>query len=127
MHGKIYKLLPEHITREINKHLQKGGRYSFAPAFSSHNPNHLKDRNRDICKRYNEIKDIVKISEEFGITQRWVRSILKENGITIQLKTISRVNEVKMMLKLGMGVTAIKKKTGYSRPWIYKIKKEEEL
>jgi len=126
--GRIYGLLPERINKEIMSYIPNGGQFRFAPDGSKYNPISTIDRNKKICQKRNEGLKIKELTEFFHLSKRTIRRILKENGLpTSDEKQQNKIYEVIAMLKTDYNVTQIKKKTGYSRAWIYEIKRREGL
>jgi len=124
--GDIYNRLPESLSRVLNEYYPNGGRPRIAPKTSKHNPNFRKDRNKQICHDRTQGIKQKEIAEKYGLCLITIKKILKENGLT-EKKEQNKIYEVIAMLKTGYNVTQIKKKTGYSRTWIYEIKRREGL
>ena len=129
MAGVFYEKLPKGLSRDVNKYFPNGVRLRIAPEFSGHNPNYREDRNKQICEKRNEGLSLREISEEFNLSKRYVQNILKENGMAgiSERENESRVERIKMALKVNMSVMKIAKKEGISRERVYQILRKEGL
>jgi len=117
--GDIYNRLPESLSRAVNKYYPNGGRPRIAPEMSKHNPNHRKDRNKQICKDRTQGFSLRDIAQKHNLCLSSIKKILKENGLTAKKERLNIAEEIKMLRKAGYNKKEIAKKLDVSRPTIY--------
>jgi len=127
--GDIYGRLPENLTREVNKYYPNGGRPRIAPETSRYNPNHIKDRNKEICQKREQGEKTSEIAQQINLTKRTIKRILKENGLAglPDEKNDDQAKQVRIMIGMGYGVTKIARKIKRSRERVYQIIRREGL
>lgn len=119
MAGKIFDLFNEESIRELQDKSPHGGRLRFPPKFSKHNPIYRKDRNRSICHMRIQGYSLNEIAEKHNICISTVKEILKENGLTHKKERLDIIEEIKIMIGLGMKRRQIAKKLGISHTTLY--------
>jgi len=106
-----------------------GGKQIRIPkALSKFNPIYRKKRNENIYTDYKNGISIREISLKYKISRTWIWRILKGNNIEIRGERGNSSNKkelIKNCIKEGISICKISRIFGYSRPTIYKIKKED--
>jgi len=127
--GNIYGKLPESLGRQLNDYYPSGGRPRIAPILSNHNPYHRRDRNKLICQDCERGLTSKEIAEKFYLSKRRIQLILKENGLSGKrdIKDISRVERIRLALKMGEKKASIARREGICRNRVYQIIEEEGL
>ena len=127
MAGKIHKLLPKELIKEIYRYIPEKCRFRWVQYESGFNPVYVEERNQRICQKRLQNITVKEIAAEENLSMMHVNRILKDNGIQVQEeKTKSR----KELLKEYLGKYNKKKiaeMLGISRQRLYQIMKEEEL
>lgn len=119
--------LHDHIKAQIIE-AAGGKRIRIPTILSKHNLLYTEKRNKLICIGCSAGLNLSELSQQFKLTTRRIRKILKENNIQYsEKKKKSFKEEIKLLLKLGYKKAEIARRVGKTRAWVYQIMKEEGL
>ena len=129
MDSRFFDLDLPYDVKEMVADKAANMRIRFPGRFSKHNPIFRKERNQQICRKINEGATIQEITEQYRLTEQWIRKILRDNNIRYcENKQQSRIEDIKLLIKMGCKNKAeIAKKLEISRPTVYRIMRKEGL